>query len=218
MKRNSSLVVALAAAMILTTVGQVNAAVVFDTFGPGDSYGSSGYLLGARFGSPFVQCAAFTFAGTQSYKLDTIEVAVWQHYFNGLPIGSNELTVKLMDSPAGTVLEEFDFSGQMQAYSPTNPPLVGTSVLNPVLNPNVEYWLVASLPDYPAMAEWADSDPAVLGRTLTRGTGIPQPILDDSTLPAFRINGTVVVPVPGAAVLWCLGLGFVGWLRRRRAL
>jgi hypothetical protein len=104
----------------------------------------------------------------------------------------------------------------MQAYSPTNPALVGTSTLHPVLTPGVEYWLVVSLPEYPGMANWADSDPAILGRTWTRGTGIPMPIQDNVTLPAFRITGTPIVPAPGALALAFLGLALTRRVVRKR--
>jgi hypothetical protein len=218
MKKNSCLLLGLVAAVTVAVAGQANATVLFDTFGPGDSYGTSPYLIGAKFGSPFTQCAAFTITPSQPYQLDTIEVALSQIYFGGLPVGTNEVAVRLMDSPSGTVLEQFDWVNQMQEYGPSDPPLVGTSVLHPVLAPGTEYWLVASAPVYGTLAYWSDSDPAVYGSTLTLGTGIPQPIRTDLPLPAFRLDGTAVVPAPGAAVLTWLGLGAIQWLRRRRAL
>jgi hypothetical protein len=218
MKSNSSRVLGLLAAVLLTVAGQANATVIFDTFGPGDSYGTSPYMIGAKFGSPFTQCAAFTITSSQLYQLDAIEVALSQVYFGGLPIGTNEIAVSLMDDPQGTVIEQFDWVNQMQEYGPSDPPLVGTSVLHPVLAPGTEYWLVASAPVYGTLAYWADSNPPIYGSTLTLGTGIPQPLRDDLPLPAFRIDGTAVIPAPGAAVLAWLGLGMVQWLRRRKSL
>jgi hypothetical protein len=87
----------LMAAMALATAGRANATVLFDTFGPGDSYGASPYSVGAWFDSPFLQCAAFTITPSESYRLDTIEVAISRAVsWPGGPISANELTGRLI--------------------------------------------------------------------------------------------------------------------------
>jgi hypothetical protein len=210
-QRSSCLVAAMLAVTLLTGARQSRAAVIFDTFGPGDSYGTSAYMIGAMFGSPFRQCAAFTLTGTQAYRLDSIEVALAQIW---TPTGSNEVAVQLLTSPGGTLIEEFAFSGQMEDYGAGLAPLVGTSSLHPVLDPGVEYWLMAYAPVYGTIAQWSQSDPAIYGPTQTLGTGIPQPLRTDLPLPAFTINGTPV-PAPGAVILAALGAAMVGWVRHR---
>lgn len=218
MMRSSSFGPVLAVTIVLAIAGQASATVIFDTFGPGDAYGTSPYMVGAAFGSPYIQCAAFTVAGPEAYRLDSVEVAL-SHLFNGpaAPDSANEVAVQLRDAPTGTIIEEFNFTNQMQPYGPGLPPLVGTSVVHPVLTPGVQYWLVAYAPTYGVVSYWSDSDPAVYGWTQTLGTGIPQPMRDDLALPAFRINGTPVVPAPGALALSLLGLAITRRAIRRDA-
>jgi hypothetical protein len=194
---------------------QVSAMPLYSTLGSGDSYNTMmGYTIGL---SPnfYDQGNQFVIDGTQSYLLDTIEVAI------GLISGTNEVDVWLMsdvgDEP-GAIIESFNFAGQMGDFGEYNPLLVGTSVLNPVLTPGTKYWLIASAPQSDTWASWNLSDPDINGlRAVRESETNPWSIYSDATMAAFRVNGEVI-PAPGAVVLVGIGMGCISWLRRRRII
>ncbi len=207
-------------AIALVVCAEAVAEPLFSTFELLDDYSTlGGWAIGWPDGN-FDQGDRFSFPGTQSYSLASVELAL------ALQEGANAVDVWLMTDAGGqpgTILESFSFIGVMKPFDGMLvPPLVGYSTSHPILEPDTYYWLIASAPDDTATsAAWYFNSADMVGAHATRQLDGPWCLVDD-TLGAFRINGTpyaVHAPLPGAALLVAIGIGTAGSaLRRRRML
>jgi hypothetical protein len=214
--------------LIAGIAASANAGVIFSNLGAGDSFGTSGWVVGNRttpFGSTSLEIAT-AFTPTSAGLFTGADFAA---YLFGPP---GDLIVALRATgPSGTpdtALETF------LVPAPMLPSLVSVqSTLNPVLNAGTEYWLDISAPS--TVAVWLDNDQGVRGPVAVNQNGRGFVLLTDfggnpPVQPAFRINddllalsGTAAladpvaadVPEPSTFLLVVAGLLFYGPARMR---
>jgi len=190
--------------------------IIYDNFGPGDSYQTIGWTVGSLF--DFDQGNAFAVDSLgMDYYLETIELAV------GLVSGPNELDVWLMTDSAGepdTIIESFHFSDEMGSFGDLSPPLTANSLLNPLLEADEQYWLIASVSDPETWAAWYRNSTGDVGLT-AQGDDPGTWGVSERTKGVFRVTGTPIsvtpVSVSEPVTLLLLGsslLGLAGFRRR----
>ena len=194
--------------------------VVFNNFGPGDTYdtttGLTEGVMGVIQGVQFVPSA--------SGKLDKIELAL------SLVQGTNSALVYLVGDSSGqpdtgNVLEIWT-TNSMGPIGSNNPLLVFPSVWHPMLSNGTPYWIYVDVTAHPATwAVWNWNTTGGMGNLATSFNYGWSWSVSPQTQGAFRVTvkGPAVppgkaVPVPAAPVVSAIGAAVYGvcFFRKRR--
>jgi hypothetical protein len=201
---------------------QVQADVIYSSFGPGDSYGGASLVVGWQEAYGLYpegqRDLSVLFIPNDSFTLDLIKFAAYYYEGGGLEGSENALTIYItpnktswgpdMDSP----LESFTFTG----LSTTAAIYSAVSSAQPLLASGTEYWFVMS-PAYGTQIAW-------VGSSASPPSGLPYPWIMDGSMPgggiiypAYSIEGTRTA-LPEPITLLLVGLGLVGVLGIRRKM
>ena len=188
---------------------------IIDTFGPangGNDYHPTNELAVLRDLDALIAvetAVAFTPSGAD-YRLQTIELGMT--LYNPDNVLEIWLTTDAGGVP-GVILESFTLSNQLTAYPGVDPPVVITSVLEPILVAGQSYWVVARIPEsnngYVAWHSNVISATGTVKHRTTTELGTGSWTGGTTSLPAFRVSG-VAVPEPSAVSLVAFGLLALG--------
>jgi hypothetical protein len=184
---------------------QLHAAVVFDNFGPVDSYQAFGWGLGVVPGSPDTYVGA-AFTPAAAYALETLELPIFRsECVPGLQC-TDTVDILFMDSSAAGLPNNV-----IELFSAVMPPIqaaplesqgsltVLTSTFRPLLLPGKRYWIVVS--GDVILANWRENSIVELGPMVQDNRPFDQiSVFDHDDRPAFRVQGALV-PEP-AEVMW----------------
>lgn len=213
-----SLAPAVATAMLSLLAVPASADVLYDNFGPNDTYNvEHGWTIsygGPAAGDEWEQAVAFTVTGGD-YYFDAADVAIF-HWW-GPDIVHFALHADDNGTP-GAILDTASASGTVPA--PTqSAPMTAHFGGDVILEDGQTYWLSARSEATDAWLSWANNIVGDYGLRAYRLNGSPwQPVYGepgtDSERGVFRIHGTLV-PAPGMLAL--LGVaGAAGRPSRRR--
>lgn len=188
-----------------------SADVLYDNFGPNDSFHWGGGLTissgDTLSGMDWDQGFYFTVTGGD-YSLDTLEFAM--SFYLGETNRAEIMVYDSVDGLPGNLLESVRVGGFGHLYD-NNPLSVATFSGTTILRNNHQYFFIASSFGNSWMA-WNVNTQGVKGRIYHL---VPYPWLieKESSSPAARVNGTLV---PAPAVLPALIFGLLA-IRRRRS-
>jgi hypothetical protein len=191
-------------------VESARADIIFNNFGPGDSYQ---HFSGQSVGGFFHQDAGDRFAPVgNNYTLDRVTLALSV----GGPYGADILFMTSVNGLPGSVIESW--------HVPPTPPFVGSlpltvldSVLHPLLREDVAYYIVASVPvGQTSSGIWFNNSVGDHGPLAIRQRGGSWFVINDALgRGALRVEGEPV-PEPSTVALVALGgLILAGWRRWR---
>ena len=181
---------------VSTPLGAQESVVLYNTFGPGDTYnyGEGGSVSGPNAPNGFMS-AGFTFVSSIAATLDTIQVA-----FGGMRATSakTEFTLSVRaangrDGGPGDILETFLVSELAGLFGYLNPLLTLHSSSRPLLEANTVYWLVATAEE-DNWVGWNANNRNLRGEFYSAQLYRDREfILDDQLLGTFRVNGIPMV-------------------------
>ena len=203
------------AAAALAVAGQANrveAQVVYNNFGAGDSYNTAtGWTVST---TPIDQKVAQQFTPSGTGVLTSIEVAM------GLVQGVNHFDLALLTDSSntpGSVIESWSVDNAMGTFGSNNVPIFLASALNPLISVGTPYWIAIGTSTQTWSAwNWNDQGATGLLASGSNGGSFNPPA--NNTLGAMRVTvRPSAVPEPSSmALLFGGGAGCMFMIRRRR--
>jgi hypothetical protein len=200
-----------ASVLLLGLAPPAQAVTIYTTFGPGDSYGGSNYLIGTS----QQQVIAGMFVPGFDATLDSIRVAT--HFFQG----DNNFTVYLASDSGGVPGAALESFTNVAFVSTPGSIVTLNSILHPMLNTGATYWVVVTAADLTKTdGGWFFNDQGIDSgmahhNTDSGGVWFASPPGSGQTTPAFDVSGTAAAAVPEPVTLLMLGLGAGLVLRRQ---
>jgi hypothetical protein len=209
----------LLAAAALGTLS-ASADIIFDNFGPGDSFSATGRILeGENVGqiADVDQAASFT-VGSESYFLTTITLGIGVDQPPNAGAGPLGILIAADDSGVpGMILQEVEELILVTGDQTVTAAFPGTLLLDA----NTTYWVIADGRDE-FNGAWRFNEVGDTGDTAGRSNGNPWNLRPDDVRYAFRVEGRVadipVIPEPGAGAAVgaaLFGMGLYTWRRSR---
>jgi hypothetical protein len=215
MKRSLEVMGVLALAILGAVPAQ--GGILFNNFGPGDSYNDgSGWIVSGP------ESVVGQYASAQAFFpviTGTVTEVRFAADLDALDGGLNRIVFNLLsddNGAPGAVLESYSFVDKMGFAGLPNPPLVVTSSSHPLLMAGARYWIVAAA-GADTFAGWDFNDQGATGTILYSDDGGANwhPDGPSHTLGAFAVLGTAVPEPSGLTLLMLGGLTLAGWFRLR---